>query len=70
MLIHLLDLKRFLFFRSLITYLECSCKIVELRLENCELTCNGVRFLLECLSVLEKSPSSLAIGSNPLGRFG
>nr|GLL33240.1 uncharacterized protein LOC109182724 [Ipomoea trifida] len=53
--------------RSLITYLEYSCKIVELRLENCELTCNGVRCLLECLSVLEKPPTSLSIGSNPLG---
>nr|GMD51371.1 ribonuclease inhibitor [Ipomoea batatas] len=67
MIINLLDLKRFLFFRSLITYLEYSCKIVELRLENCELTCNGVRCLLECLSVLEKPPTSLSIGSNPLG---
>ncbi|CAH9081067.1 unnamed protein product [Cuscuta europaea] len=53
--------------RSLITYIEDKCKMVELRLENCELTFNGVSHLLESLSTLHKPLTSLSIGGNTLG---
>ncbi|VFQ95879.1 unnamed protein product [Cuscuta campestris] len=53
--------------RSLVTYIEGTCKMIELRLENCELTFNGVNHLLECLSCLQNLPTSLSIGGNTLG---
>lgn len=42
---------------------------VDLNLEECKLTCNGVKRLLQVLSSFKKPLNSLRIGDNNLGRF-
>lgn len=43
--------------------------LVDLRLENCELTCKGVTELLRTLSTWKNPLRHLSIGENDLGRF-
>ncbi|WCJ38162.1 RNI-like superfamily protein [Euphorbia peplus] len=57
--------------RSLIPYFieapeRCS-PLMELNVENCELTCKGVTQLLDTFSTLERPPKSLSIADNGLG---
>ncbi|KAK9281438.1 hypothetical protein L1049_004340 [Liquidambar formosana] len=58
--------------RSLIPYIveasERHSLLSDLKLENCELSCNGVTQLLEILSTLKKPLDSLSIADNGLGR--
>lgn len=57
--------------RSLIPYFvqasERHNPLVELYLENCELSCRGVSQLLDTLSTLRRPPTSLSIADNNLG---
>lgn len=62
----------FIYFRSLISYFtEISCRdlpFTDLKLENCELTCNQMIELLGVLSTMNKQLNMLSIKDNWLGR--
>lgn len=59
--------------RSLIPYfVEASEKcfpFADLMLENCELSCHGVTYLIDTLSILQRPLKSLSVADNDLGRF-
>lgn len=59
--------------RSLIPYfIEASEKctpFVDLMLESCELSCDGVTLLIDTLSTLKRPLKSLSVADNDLGRF-
>lgn len=63
----------FITFRSLIPYFsemsETQFSLVDLRLENCELTYDGVGQLLRTLSTWKKQLRALSVGENDLRRF-
>ncbi|KAL7247467.1 hypothetical protein ACSBR2_002390 [Camellia fascicularis] len=58
-------------FRSLIPYFvemsERDSHFADLKVENCELSCNGVSQLVGVLSTLKRPLDSLSIGENGLG---
>ena len=61
------------FFRSLMPYFvemsERHSQFADLKVEDCELSCNVVSQLLSVLSTLKRPLDALAIGGNDLGRL-